>query len=145
MRSMSMLQLLGGVAVAGAVAAGTTAFTAGGIDVTGATAIAGGTDSITVDGAQLDAATFTAGNTPSTYDRITAMDVTLSGNGTSVLDSTSSVSVAFTGTGASGSAVSGTYVDCGAGSADDGTWTCPTGGYFTTVTGVDIKVAAVAG
>ena len=145
MRSMSMLQLLGGVAVAGAVAAGTTAFTAGGIDASGVTMVAGGTDTITVEGATLDAAEFITGSTAGTYDHITGMTVDLSGTGGAVLDSTSSVSVAITGSG--GDAVSGTDVDCGAGSGDDGTWTCTilASKYFTTVTGVDIKVAAVAG
>jgi hypothetical protein len=52
----SMLQLLGGVAVAGAVAAGSTAFTAAGIDKTNLATTAGflgGQASVTAIGAQL--------------------------------------------------------------------------------------------
>jgi len=58
MRSMSMLQLLGGVAVAGAVAAGATAVTGSGV-VFGGTATAskfvGGTLTQTVTGASVTA------------------------------------------------------------------------------------------
>jgi hypothetical protein len=52
----SMLQLLGGVAVAGAIAAGSTAFTAAGIDKTNLATTAGflgGQASVTAVGAQL--------------------------------------------------------------------------------------------
>jgi hypothetical protein len=56
MRSMSMLQLLGGVAVAGAVAAGTTAFTGSGLTGTTDTAksFIGGTVTQNVYGATID-------------------------------------------------------------------------------------------
>jgi hypothetical protein len=69
MRSMSMLQLLGGVAVAGAVAAGTTAFTAGGLTTNLVNADArdngwlGGSQNVTVQGATLNKLNFTADNT----------------------------------------------------------------------------------
>jgi hypothetical protein len=54
MRSMSMLQLLGGVAVAGAVAAGSTAFTAAGLTSNaGSTSFIGGQVTQTINGATL--------------------------------------------------------------------------------------------
>lgn len=56
MRSMSLLQMLGGVAVAGVVAAGSTAFTAGGVSVAGlgaTNAFLGGKVSQAVHGATI--------------------------------------------------------------------------------------------
>ena len=148
MRSMSLFQLVGGVAVAGAVAAGTTAFTAGGIVTTGVTALAGGTTAITVDGAQLDSAVFITGSTPSTYDQISGITLELSGADTAALDDASKVSVAFVGTGETGTggATDSNWIDCDAGSG--GTWSCHTTtaatDYWTGITSVNIKVAAVA-
>jgi hypothetical protein len=144
----SMLQLLGGVAVAGAVAAGTTAFTAGGVDTTGAVALAGGTAAITVEGAQLDSAVFITGSTAGTYDQISGITLGLSGAGTATLDDASKVSVTFVGTGETntGGAVDSTPIDCGTGTS--GVWTCHTtsaaSDYWTGITSVSIKVAAVA-
>jgi hypothetical protein len=61
----SMLQLLGGVAVAGAVAAGTTAFTATGLATNaGASGFVGGTISQTVTGATLSSITYHTDTTP---------------------------------------------------------------------------------
>lgn len=65
MRGMSLLQMVGGVAVAGAVAAGTTAFTAGGLSLslTNATTrdngFLGGNNNVTVAGATLSKLDFT--------------------------------------------------------------------------------------
>ena len=57
----NMLQLLGGVAVAGAVAAGTTAFTGSGLTstVTPADSFIGGTATVTVSGSTLDGVDYT--------------------------------------------------------------------------------------
>ena len=145
MRSMSMLQLLGGVAAAGVVAAGTTAFTAGGVDATSLKMVAGGTTAITVEGANVTAATFVNGSTPGTYDRVTGVTITLAGTGGATISDSSDVSFAFTGTGETGAAVDGTYFDCGAGSG--GVWICttttPANDYWTHIDTVNIKVAAL--
>jgi hypothetical protein len=66
MRSMNLLQLIGGVAAAGVVAAGTTAFTGGaGLNVTAAAQYLGGTATHTVTGATIDTVTYhyTSGST----------------------------------------------------------------------------------
>lgn len=57
MRSMSMLQLVGGVAAAGVVAAGTTAFTAAGLTST-ATPFLGGVVTQSINGGTVDGVTF---------------------------------------------------------------------------------------
>lgn len=137
----SMLQLLGGVAVAGAVAAGTTAFTAGGV-TNSVTALPGaGNASITVNGATLSTAVFdfdTSG--AANYDHITGIHVTLAGNSYTMSDANTKVSAAFTGT-TSGATTSGTAFDCGAGTS--GVWNCdiPSTDYYTQVDTVVIKVA----
>jgi hypothetical protein len=144
MRSMSLLQLVGGVAAAGVVAAGTTAFTAGGVTAT-ATAIGGGTAAITVEGAELTAASFTNGTTPGTYDRISGMSLHLAGTNSATLSDSSKVSIAITGTGEQGGATDGAWIDCGTGTG--GVWTCatttPANDYWTGITSVSIKVAAL--
>jgi hypothetical protein len=62
MRSMSMLQLLGGVAAAGVVAAGATAFTASGVTVdagvTNANKFLGGGVAVTATGTVVDGITY---------------------------------------------------------------------------------------
>lgn len=68
MRTMNLLQMLGGVAIAGAVAAGTTAFTAAGLDATSTTTTIGGMADIAstdIDGITLDSvsAIWEAGST----------------------------------------------------------------------------------
>jgi hypothetical protein len=75
----SMLQLLGGVAVAGAVAAGTTAFTNSGVTMPGAVFI-GGSASITPVGAPITSvvATYASSNT-----QISQFDVTFTGGASS--------------------------------------------------------------
>jgi hypothetical protein len=75
-----MLQLLGGVAVAGAVAAGSTAFTANGIQntISGSTFL-GGSVSQSVTGANLTAMSATTSDAP-TNRLVTAFDLTFDGN-----------------------------------------------------------------
>ena len=58
MRGMSMLQMVGGVAAAGVVAAGTTAFTAAGL-TTSATPFLGGVVTQAITGGAVDTVTFT--------------------------------------------------------------------------------------
>ena len=82
----SMLQLLGGVAVAGAVAAGTTAFTAGGLTLGTFTnpnvrdnSWLGGSQSVTVSGnATLNKLSFTqiAGSGPTDNNNVTLVTLT---------------------------------------------------------------------
>lgn len=143
MRSMSMLQLVGGVAAAGVVAAGTTAFTAGGITNSVTHLPGAGNAQISVEGATLGSAVFTFGATAGTYDHILGITLGLTGTGGYAMsDTNSKVSVALTGSGAAGSASSGAYYDCGNGSS--GTWTCTIGtssDFFTQVDTVNIKVA----
>lgn len=84
MRGMNMIQLLGGVAVAGAVAAGTTAFTANGMTKTLTSATIGGTaDVVATDlsGYTLTglAATWDTTTTPAA-PTVTGMTVTLNAN-----------------------------------------------------------------
>jgi hypothetical protein len=84
MRSMSMLQLLGGVAVAGAVAAGATAFTAGGVSASGLSAtndgFLGGQVTPAVHGAALTALTFTQAADVSGVNKISAVNLTFDSN-----------------------------------------------------------------
>jgi len=69
MRGMNMIQLLGGVAVAGAVAAGTTAFTANGMTKSGGlTATIGGT----ADVVAADLSGYTLSSLAATWDTTTA-------------------------------------------------------------------------
>jgi hypothetical protein len=76
----SMLQLLGGVAVAGAVAAGSTAFTASGLTntVTGQTTFIGGSVTHAVTGAVMTGITFTA-DTTAIPTQISAFALTFTG------------------------------------------------------------------
>ena len=98
MRGMNMLQMVGGVAVAGAVAAGTTAFTAAGFTrasgITSATVV-GGKLSQTIIGATLNGVSFTYDAT--NPDRVKGLTVTLAGDG-GTLPVGSLVTIASTGT-----------------------------------------------
>ena len=70
MRSMSILQMAGGVAVAGVVAAGTTAFTGAGLTVSAAAGYVGGTATHTVNGATIDTVTYHYTTAPA-FDYVT--------------------------------------------------------------------------
>lgn len=139
------LQLLGGVAVAGVVAAGTTAFTASGVALGGTTGTgvaSGGAVSFNVNGvATLMAATIVQDATD--HDRLTGATVTLVDTASSpapIPDSAvAKISAKFTGTGGTGTTAWGTcVVDTG---TDDGIFLCAVpGGYFTALTSVQVSV-----
>lgn len=105
MRGMNMLQLVGGVAVAGVVAAGTTAFTAAGFTrATGITSdtVVGGTLSQNIIGAQLNGVAFTYDATDPTL--VTSVKVTVTGSGGATLPTASRVSIVSAGTKSAGTA-----------------------------------------
>jgi hypothetical protein len=140
MRSMSLLQMAGGVAVAGAVAAGSTAFTANGLtEHTNVSSgiIAGGSTNVTIsEAAQLVTATLV--QPAANPDRVTGLTATLTKlpGGAAVATADGTVKARFTGTG--GDATSGAWVTC---SESGGTWTCtiPASGYFTAVSAIDVS------
>jgi hypothetical protein len=145
MRSMNLLQMAGGVAVAGVVAAGTTAFTAtAGVTMTGAKApMMGGSSNITVTGpARLTQGTFRFDAT--TPNRVTGIAVTLDDGASNALANTSSVQVAFNGT-VTGAPATGVYFACTFSSGQ--TWNCdiptPASNYYTAVNSVDVWVQPV--
>ena len=134
----NMLQLVGGIAVAGAVAAGSSAFTGAGLEYEAAdptNTFIGGTVHHTVSGATLTNIAFTA-NTNVSPTQVSAFILTLTGaNGATV-----------TATDAGATGVGGaTKWSCTAVSA--GTSTCTASdnsnvaaGYFTGVSDLTIKV-----
>ncbi|MEV6299316.1 hypothetical protein AB0M02_07930 [Actinoplanes sp. NPDC051861] len=135
----NLLQLLGGVAVAGAVAAGTTAFTASGVTDGTSSVIAGGkVSAVAITGAELDTLDFV--NTDATNpDRINEIKVTAHvGASTAVTSANGIVSVkanTVTGTGAT------TWLTC---TESGGTWTCADGSnYWNSITTVDVAVNLV--
>jgi hypothetical protein len=139
----SMLQLLGGVAVAGAVAAGTTAFTAtAGLVTTGAKApMMGGTGNVSVTGpARLVSATFRMGDSAAP-NHVTGIQVTVDDGSGAAIASTSTVKAAFNGT-TTGTPATGDYFACSYVSGM--VWNCdittPASNYYTAVTSVDVWV-----
>ncbi|MFC4065587.1 hypothetical protein [Actinoplanes subglobosus] len=135
----NMVQLLGGVAVAGVVAAGSTAFTAAGVvDSTGANILQGGKVAVTVDeGADLQAITFDTDATNA--DQITAVHVTLEdAAGAAFVTATGTVKISMTGeTGAADTISTCTY------SGGGGIWDCtPTSAGFWTgpISAVSVSV-----
>jgi hypothetical protein len=138
MRSMSMLQLAGGVVAAGVVAAGTTAFTASGVtnnipggSLNNGVIFLGGTVSQTVDGAELTAMTLNG-----TAGAITDIDITLAGlSGTDLTGKVPTLAITATGGTHAGSIVCAVTTP--------GTdWNCaPTSGTYTGITAVAVTVA----
>ncbi|MFI6076976.1 hypothetical protein ACIA5C_36130 [Actinoplanes sp. NPDC051343] len=128
---MSMLQLLGGVAVAGAVAAGTTAFTAGGLSTNLVNSDArdngwlGGSQSVTVLGATLDKLDFTPGSTGTGVSLATLTFDTTS------LPTTATVTISTGTTLHSASAANGFY--CSSINTGTGVATCAVSSASTTV------------
>jgi hypothetical protein len=142
----SMLQLLGGVAVAGAVAAGSTAFTAGAVlDKTNVnTLVVGGKNNVSISGARLMKANFISDTTD--LDHIRGITITIDGGCPStVLDTTSTVKAAFNGTPQGTAPATGVFFSCSLNSGSE--WDCTiTGGasnYYSAITSVDIAVAPV--
>lgn len=80
MRSMSMLQLLGGVAAAGVIAAGTTALTGSGVVRTGTAAdqFVGGTVTQTITGAQVTGVVYGYYDTNS-QNQVNSIAITVAG------------------------------------------------------------------
>jgi len=148
MRGMNLLQMLGGVAVAGAVAAGTTAFTASGVSSSVTDIAGGGKATFTVTGtARLTAAAVIADTTdPSLIKGIT---LTVDNGAGNHLFAGSVVKAAFKGNDAAGAAVTiYTYFSCTNDSSDptaDDHWTCNISGgatnYFSVVSNVSVAVA----
>ena len=115
---MSMLQMFGGVAVAGAVAAGSTAFTAAGVTdtISAASSVVGGKVTHTITGARLTAAAFTID--PADAANITGVDLTLDGGAAVVLSTSATVSANLNG----GTGDASVAMDCTNGGA--AVWNC---------------------
>ncbi|WP_430780472.1 hypothetical protein [Actinoplanes sp. G11-F43] len=131
----NMVQLLGGVAAAGVIAAGSTAFTAAGLtnNVAGTSTFIGGTTSHTITGATLTAISFTA-DTAQTPTRVSAFAMTLSG----AADGTTVVATTPGATGGGGTPA--TAWTCTPVSSNASTCTANNSGYFTGVATVNIQV-----
>jgi hypothetical protein len=117
----NMIQLLGGVAVAGVVAAGSTAFTAAGLagDTAFTQVVGGGKLGLTVEGATVNYVIMLsdAGDA----DKISGIEFTLTGTGGATLDNaTSTVTAAMTG----GTPVGTPTLTCAYATSK---WTCDTG------------------
>nr|WP_296071567.1 hypothetical protein [uncultured Actinoplanes sp.] len=141
----NMLQLLGGVAVAGAVAAGTTAFTASGFAQATAlnTGIAGGgATSFNVNAADAKLMSALLVHDATESDRITGVNISMmkADGSTPILDaSAGKIKVKFTGSTGTGTATWGACTADSGGSTDDGGFSCAVpGGYYTTISSVQI-------
>lgn len=144
MRSMNMLQLLGGVAVAGAVAAGTTAFTAGsGLGTSVSSKVIGGRTSVTVSGANIAGLTFAVDSANSHEDHVTGVTLHLQNDTPADIDTGVTVTAAFTGTAVGGAPASTTAITCVA-QGSNGLWDCDAGlsltKYYTGVTALAVTV-----
>ncbi|MFF0378886.1 hypothetical protein [Actinoplanes missouriensis] len=138
-----MMQLLGGIAVAGVVAAGSTAFTASGVTNSGGfTKIAGGgTTTMTVEGAVLNSAALVYDATDG--NKVVGATLNVAGsNGTTLNTTTSVITGTLKGTNNSGTTSSTSALTCTWGSTT--IWNCVVGnattGYMTAVTDLDVKV-----
>jgi hypothetical protein len=139
----SMLQLLGGVAVAGAVAAGATAFTATGLTSTiAASPVAGGKVSQSIQGAELTAASITMDTTAGAEDHVVGAVVTVKTEAGANI-TTGTVKVKFTG--ANGGTADGLLYACTY-SGGGAIWNCPVPSaptnFYTAVTALGVTVAA---
>jgi hypothetical protein len=142
-----MLQLLGGVAVAGAVAAGTTAFTASGVALNGSlgTGLAsGGSASVTITGvATLFSASIT--QSPSNPNQLTGASIVLkNGDATGFYQEAdvAKIKVKFTGNANGGGGTQG-WTTCAVATAatEDGAFTCAVpNGFLEDITALQIAV-----
>jgi hypothetical protein len=134
----SMLQLLGGVAVAGAVAAGATAFTATGIidNTSGAGTVHYGSGTFTVEGASIDNVVLSS--SLSDKNQIDKIAVTLKDQSDASFATPANINVAITVTGsAAGTPVGPSCTYSGSGDV----FNCAlTSGYWSAVTGVNFIV-----
>lgn len=136
----NLMQLVGGVVVAGAVAAGSTAFTAAGVTntISGSTLV-GGTVNQSVHGAKLIKLALGTAAAPNA-DRVTSISLELeTDSGGTALGATDVVTVAVTGTPSGGSDPAGAVAGCVQGSGK--VWTCAVTGWYTAVTGIAVTVA----
>jgi hypothetical protein len=139
----SMMQLLGGVAVAGVVAAGSTAFTAAGLtsSLTGGVGLVGGTVSLTsssLDGVQVDKLVMLSSQTDKS--KIDGATVSLSAVTGTLNTTTSIVSVIVTGN-YDGGGSAALPMTCTFNSGVK--WDCTAGAHYaTTVTAVAVSVQA---
>ena len=136
MRSMSMLQLLGGVAAAGVVAAGATAFTASGITPPGGNTFIGGSTAIVPVGASISSVT-AAWNAAGT--EITTMTVNFTGGGSSDANGKTGTMEVTDATGNSNGGAPA--FNCGA--IAGGTMTCTAGAPYTVGSITNIAIAVV--
>ncbi|MEU4621672.1 hypothetical protein AB0G04_17060 [Actinoplanes sp. NPDC023801] len=134
-----MIQLLGGVAVAGVVAAGSTAFTAAGVTSTvGSSKLVGGTVTQAIHGAKMIKLALTTAAAPNSNRVEGTITMELETDATAVaLDATDVVTVALTGTASVSPAAS--IANCAQGSGK--VWTCAITGYYTNVTAINVTVA----
>jgi hypothetical protein len=141
----NMIQLLGGVAVAGAVAAGTTAFTASGFAQ--ATALnsgiaGGGATSFNVNAADAKLMSALLVHDATEADRITGVNISMmkTDGTTPIADgSAGKIKVKFTGSTGTGTATWGACTADSGGGTDDGGFSCAVpGGYYTTISAVQI-------
>lgn len=138
----TMLQLVGGVAVAGAVAAGATAFTAPGVSTTGtAKVLAGGiTGDVAITGAALKTVSVD-GTAAGTY---TSIVVTLASDDVAASPIVSgTVKALVAGTTSNSATVSPAYVTCAYGTPVAAKWNCLAGSgseAWDTITGLKISV-----
>lgn len=126
MRSMSLLQMAGGVAVAGVVAAGTTAFTGSGIVPTTdkTKSFIGGTATQVVYGATIDKVDYTF--TDGTKTVLTGFDITFTDATVNTKSVTSTISVS------GGSWAGGSTVTCNAvGTNTSAVSNCTTASQYT--------------
>lgn len=137
----NMVQLLGGVAVAGAVAAGATAFTAPGVVATGVNTTgkvyAGG---LSADVAITGAALSTLKVVTATGGGYTDIELTLAtDDGAAAPIVSGTVKALVAGTSGTSAPLSPTYTDCTFGASK---WTCTAGSskQWDTITGLKISV-----
>ena len=135
----NMIQLLGGVAVAGVVAAGSTAFTAAGVtDNTGATIKQGGKVAVTIDaGAKVNSVVLTTD--PANADQITLVTLVLKNSANAALvPAAASVKVAMNGETGTADTLSDACTDAN----NDGEWQCaPTTAAYWTGAITDVAVS----
>ncbi|BEL09963.1 hypothetical protein Q0Z83_081540 [Actinoplanes sichuanensis] len=134
----NMIQLLGGVAVAGAVAAGSTAFTASGLSGAPASTFVGGKASLGVKGAVMSSFAFDFdGSDP---NKITGLHFNLMDDAGAALSTSPQPTVVVTVTGDVTNATDATPTCV----RTTNTWQCNADGssaYFTALTNVAVQVS----
>ena len=139
----NMLQLLGGIAVAGVVAAGSTAFTASGVTNSGGFTkiVGGGTTTMTVEGAVLTSAKLKTDVTD--VNKIVGATLDLTASGGMTLPVTSTVAGSLVGTDSGSNAATSKPLTCtysGSGTVWNCTVATPASDYLTAVTNLNVSV-----